>query len=499
MDLATLRERTLELTRGLARMELADARGQADGAFSEAFAPFADVVGVESFARVAEARQVAQEKGEERRARRLRALAGHLLSLAGLAGAAEAHDRIARVETASTVPGTAAGERLAFRTACRTVAQTARRDARAALDASLSEAWSTANDAVARAIDAQEEAARQRGFASHAAAVKELSGIDLAVLAAEADRFLEATEAMYRDVLGWWLGRVFERRPSPREIERHDVVYAFGPPAFEGLLPRGDPSARLAVDFARMGLDQAASERLKIDVAEAPARVIAPTAVACEVPDEVHLVARPCAGLRDASAFFAACGEALSLTGTDAARPFEDRFAGDRATTKAFGVLIGSWLTDRRWLAKRLEATAPDLVRVVALHALRRARRAAALLGHELAAHAQGARSRLARGFVDRMEAATLAREPAAFFLRGLETPFESAAELRSLALGTRLFETARERFDEDWWANPRTGPWLAGLFAGGRFDGAAEMAKSLGPAPLSLGDVTRRLQALLE
>ena len=51
--------------------------------------------------------------------------------------------------------------------------------------------------------------------------------------------------------------------------------------------------------------------------------------------------------------------------------------------------------------------------------------------------------------------------------------------------------EALRDRFNEDWWRNPKAGPWIVGeLFAPGQREMAEEMAsrvsgKSLGFEPL--------------
>jgi hypothetical protein len=43
-------------------------------------------------------------------------------------------------------------------------------------------------------------------------------------------------------------------------------------------------------------------------------------------------------------------------------------------------------------------------------------------------------------------------------------------ARVAGFAAGERLREALRQRFDEDWWRNPRTTEHLAGLLAAGRF-----------------------------
>ncbi|HEX9049916.1 MAG TPA: hypothetical protein VF841_05225, partial [Anaeromyxobacter sp.] len=60
------------------------------------------------------------------------------------------------------------------------------------------------------------------------------------------------------------------------------------------------------------------------------------------------------------------------------------------------------------------------------------------------------------------------------------------AARIRGAAAGERLRIEVRERFDEDWWRNPRTAAHLAALLAAGRLPepdappSAAESARAL-------------------
>ncbi|HEY0776816.1 MAG TPA: hypothetical protein VGD56_02500, partial [Gemmatirosa sp.] len=43
-----------------------------------------------------------------------------------------------------------------------------------------------------------------------------------------------------------------------------------------------------------------------------------------------------------------------------------------------------------------------------------------------------------------------------------LDPPFAVADALRASLLSGALADALRERFDEDWWRNPRAGAWLA-------------------------------------
>jgi hypothetical protein len=65
------------------------------------------------------------------------------------------------------------------------------------------------------------------------------------------------------------------------------------------------------------------------------------------------------------------------------------------------------------------------------------------------------------------------------------------AARVRGVEAGEALRREVVERFDEDWWRNPRAGPHLAALLAAGR------LAPS--PSPPSGGAAARRLVARLD
>ena len=54
---------------------------------------------------------------------------------------------------------------------------------------------------------------------------------------------------------------------------------------------------------------------------------------------------------------------------------------------------------------------------------------------------------------------------------------------LRAWQLQAVLGDALRERFDQDWWRNPRAGPWLASeLLARGQRDGAEAVAAAVAP-----------------
>ena len=137
----------------------------------------------------------------------------------------------------------------------------------------------------------------------------------------------------------------------------------------------------------------------------------------------------------------------------------------------ALGWLVGSLVLEPRWLADRVgldRRHAPDLVRDLALRRLFRLRAEAAALrvATEVERGLSGAAWRDA--YRDALCAATGAAWDGVRAARDSDAPVLASA-LAGAGRGELLRREMRERFDEDWWRNPRTRPFLAELLAAGR------------------------------
>jgi hypothetical protein len=69
---------------------------------------------------------------------------------------------------------------------------------------------------------------------------------------------------------------------------------------------------------------------------------------------------------------------------------------------------------------------------------------------------------------------------------------------LRSWALEALLAGVLRERFDEDWFRNPRAAAFVGELFAAGQVHDADALALRLTGAPLDFRHVRPRLEDLV-
>ncbi len=269
----------------------------------------------------------------------------------------------------------------------------------------------------------------------------------------EADEALAASDDGWRDVAGFSVRRDLGE-VGPRDLSRADLLHVLALRRWDGLLRAGMLPVALKITFERLGLDLA---RIRIDDASRPAKWPGAHAVGARVSF------RPRGGAGDWQDLMAAAGRALAAV----ARPPHER---ERAFGEALAWILGSLLLEPRWLRERADVEkrdARDVVRDLALRRLFALRAGAAALrvASEVERGLSGASWR--EGYRDALSAAAGADWDSVRASRDADGPGLAAA-LRGAALGERLRLELRERFDEDWWRNPRTGGHLAPLLAAG-------------------------------
>ena len=95
--------------------------------------------------------------------------------------------------------------------------------------------------------------------------------------------------------------------------------------------------------------------------------------------------------------------------------------------------------------------------------------------------------------------AATNFRYSAADAFVDVDPRFYSARYLRAWQLQSLLAETLTERYDEDWWRNPRAGPWIVqALFGEGQRELAQEQAQRVAGKGLDFAAVIRGIERKL-
>jgi len=272
----------------------------------------------------------------------------------------------------------------------------------------------------------------------------------------EGDEVLHASREAWADVLDWAARRELGLAPAPRgDLGRADLLHLAALHRWDGLFRAGMLPVALKQTFEKLGLDLG---RARVDAASRPAQW-----------PGVHVLGprvsfRPRGGAGDWQDLLAGAGRALAASHHGAS-------ARDAAFVHAFGAVLGSLVLEPRYLAERVEVEkrhAADLVRGLALRALLalRARAAALRVAAEVERGLSGAAWR--ESYRGAMSTALLATWEGAWASRDADAPALAAA-LAGEGIAARLRLELRERFDEDWWRNPRTAGHLAGLLAAGR------------------------------
>jgi hypothetical protein len=333
----------------------------------------------------------------------------------------------------------------------------------------------------------------------YVAAFEALSGIDLATLATECERFLRETEAMWGEVHGDAVRKHLGIRPG--EATRADALALMRATRFDPYFPAADMEPAVRRQVTEMGASPVADGRIIYDLAPRPGKRSRAFCAPVRIPGEVYLVLLPHGGATDYRTLLHELGHALHFGYMRDDLPFEYRWLGDNSITEGYAMLFDHLMHDPGWLA-RYSALGRTRVgeyrRAAAFEELQFLRRYAAKLVYELKLYGGDTPwSSLPDAYVDILSSATTFRYRTADAFVDVDPGFYSARYLHAWQLQAALREALTARFDEDWYRNPRAGPWMVReLFAEGQRELASELAERVGAPPLSFDPVVKSIEA---
>ncbi len=338
-----------------------------------------------------------------------------------------------------------------------------------------------------------EEGVARFGAMSYAALWEELSGIRLDELEKQAEDLLARTEQMYTDVLKWALKRALGVPLA--EAKRHDLACLFRGTEFDRLLPAETIADIIEGAAQKMRIDPRAGGRIQIDSAARPTKTPRAFVAPIEVPQRVVLVIRPAGGWGDLQAYLHEMGHALHFANTDPALPVEFRRLGDASLTEAYAFLLEGLLLEPGFVRRSLGVSrGPDLLRFIALYKLYLVRRYAAKLLYERRSYDGGPTPSTAETYRDLLYRATKAVFPEELHLYDIDPAFYVARYVRAWVFEAHLKECLYERFDDQWYRNDRTGPFLLDLWRQGFAHSPEHLAASLGIGPLEVDPLIRSI-----
>ena len=354
----------------------------------------------------------------------------------------------------------------------------------------------------------QERLARERTVVEDAriapgynATFEALSGLSLKDLREDCERFLQSTQPMWDDVLPEFLARGLGISPS--DATRADALALMRMPEFDADFPAGAMEPSVRRHLVEMGVSPDAHGRVRYDTADREHKRARAFCAPVRIPDEVYLVLRPHGGQSDWQTLLHELGHALHFANMDRTLPFEFRWLGDNSVTEGYAMLFDHRMKDAGWLARYTQLgknAVPRYLRAAGFEELQFIRRYCAKLIYEVQLYGGAVDwAALPDLYVETLSGATGFRYQRADAFVDVDPRFYSARYLRAWQLQALLAETLVERYDADWWRNPRAGPWMVGeLFAHGQREMAEEQAKRVAGKALAFAPLERAIERML-
>jgi hypothetical protein len=336
---------------------------------------------------------------------------------------------------------------------------------------------------------------------SYNATFELLSGVSLAGLRAECEQFLRDTQAMWDEVLPEFLRRSLGI--EPKTATRSDALALFRARDLDQYFPAAAMEDTIRQQVRSMGIDPTAGGRVVFDTGDREGKRSRAFCAPVRVPNEVYLVIRPHGGQTDWMTFLHELGHALHYAYMRPDLSFEYRWLGDNSITEGYAMLFDHRMKDTGWVKRYTELGAsriPAYLRSTGLEELHFLRRYCAKLIYEVDLYGGGVPwDSLPDLYVDRLTTATTFQyDPADAFV-DVDPRFYAARYLRAWQLQALLDETLVERYDVDWWRNPRAGPWIcSALFGEGQRELAHEQAQRVSGKPLSFAPLVRAVERML-
>jgi len=349
-----------------------------------------------------------------------------------------------------------------------------------------------------RERDITEQLALAQGYN---AAFELLSGIPLLALKAECEQFLRDTQPLWDEVFPEFTRRVLGMEPG--DVTRADALALFRARDFDAYFPPAEMEAAVRRQVREMGVDPLAAGRVTLDTAEREGKRARAFCSPVRIPDEVYLVLRPHGGQTDWMTFLHELGHALHFAYMRPDLAFEYRWLGDNSITEGYAMLFDHRLKNAAWLNRYTQLGAsrlPAYLRSAGFEELHYLRRYCAKLVYEVELYGGAVRwDSLPDLYVQLLSDATDFRYDGADAFVDVDARFYAARYLRAWQLQALLDETLVERFDEDWWRNPRAGPWIcSALFGEGQRELAHEQARRVADKPLSFAPLVRAVERML-
>lgn len=421
--------------------------------------------------------KLAAGTGEEaRQAGRLRSWA---LEAHAQRAVADLTDRIVAAEATAVVEWK--GERIPYRAAPTRIAELSDRAERNILDGSYREAVEAINPLRMARMARLREVAVELGFDDLVGLADAINGFSAAGVAAEMQRFLNASETVYFAALRRYLAEIDIEAGDGSSV---DLAYLLRGSAWDAWFESRRLSSVVRETLATLGVDLAALPNVQLDWEARPNKVARAMCIPVAIPGDVRLLMQPRGGYDDYLAAFHELGHVGHMAFSDAELPAADRHTGDGSVSEAYAALLEFVATEPAWLAERLrmpEGEVAGFVDFAAFWRLYQLRRMAAKLLYELRLlrDPDPAVGRATYGGM--LSLLTGVQTAEADWLADVDDHLYAARYLRAWMLEGSLSAALRAAHGAAWWTEPAAGDRLRSLWAQGQRPTAEDVLAQLG------------------
>ena len=441
-------------------------------------------------------RELASASGDE--ARCLERLLGWVAEHHVQSANAELDDELEQWIATATMPHQ--GGNIPVRTLPGLVSMTEDRPTRRALDALRSDAVADALPLQLDRLNRWGTASVELGFGEYRQALQRLTGLNLAAVLREGRRLVAETNELYFDHLGAYLAKYLGLSVS--DAESHDADWLGRQSWSDGTLDEATVLEAVGGDLRDIGIPLEAEGRIELAVEAFPSPGMRPGCAAIRVPDQIRLFVTPTTSAPGCRTLLREIGRALHWAYTSPQLPFELRSLGDESVVDAHASLFGGLGRSANWV-RRVQGLEGDTlnehIRLGAFLELFAVRRMVARLSFDVELAESERPGAMGPRWAELMLDVTGFRHDPRGFLADPGRRFYVARRLRARMLAALLNRELESRFDDDWYRNPRTGPFLGDWLAAGLTYDARELATKLGATDLVSDELVASIRRRLE
>ena len=344
-------------------------------------------------------------------------------------------------------------------------------------------------------LDAMRSALAEVGYSSYLTLCDDVEGLKLDQLEEKAKAFLNDTEYIYRDLLGWFFQKKMDLKLKDARI--HDLSYLLNSFELSANFPNTDLKSLAKTLLNEMNLET--GENVKSDLAQRKAKVSEPFCLPIEPPHNTVFSIYPIGGVEDYESFFYGLGSAICYGYTEPEDDFESRNLRESTSVEIFGQLFETLIFQPKWIKKYLKSdTGGDFLRFLYLRRLMKIRYYSGKLIYEIALHKDEDFESKSDFYKQVLRTATLCEHSEADYLVYCRPFFYTAAYLKASLVEPVLRSYLRERFDEQWWRDKEAGDFLRRMWKEGGKITSQEILKRLGHEELDISPLITTFQEVL-